>query len=164
MGIYGDTTREDLAWAAGFFDGEGCVTFNVVRGKKYIRVSVRQHHREVLDKFQEVVGLGSVSGPYTSGSGNDCWSFQVSGFERSQAIAALLWEWLGSEKRDQFKHHLVEAHREKNTLWRGPPNLNEGDTRTCRRGHPYDGNRTKYGQCRLCMRISDAKRREGVTV
>ena len=160
MAVYSDTTREDLAWAAGFFDGEGCVTFNRSRGRNSIVVSIRQHHPEVLEKFARVVGVGKVSGPYKSGSGGDCWSFQVSGFERCQFIAALLWEWLGTPKRDQFARHLNDAHHESWTNWRGPANLNEGDTRACRRGHPYDGNRTKHGQCRACMREYDRNRRK----
>ena len=50
----------ELAWAAGFFDGEGCITLS--RGLPTL--SIAQVDREVLDRFKRAVGPGSVNGPY----------------------------------------------------------------------------------------------------
>lgn len=57
-------TDTDIAWAAGFFEGEGHVKA-VVRGrsKSYISIDVSQVYREPLDKLQELFG-GKVYGPY----------------------------------------------------------------------------------------------------
>ena len=56
--------REELAWAAGFFDGEGCFCFS--EAGQYVCVSITQTEREPLDRFERAVGLGKVNGPYGS--------------------------------------------------------------------------------------------------
>ena len=56
------THNEDLAWAAGFFDGEGCTS-----GGTNVRcpvIIIGQVHREVLEKFLMVLGVGTIYGPY----------------------------------------------------------------------------------------------------
>lgn len=55
----------DLAYIAGFFDGEGSATIRMVKGsndKRYPRLEARltQNDREVLDWIQEYFGLGKV--------------------------------------------------------------------------------------------------------
>lgn len=62
-------TELEIAWAAGFFDGEGTVTIRRGRSGKgvygrktyglYMRVS--QVEREPLDKFTQIFGTGSTS-------------------------------------------------------------------------------------------------------
>lgn len=57
----------DIAWAAGFFEGEGHVKcakrHNVKRTDRYFSITVAQVHREPLDKLQHIFG-GKVYGPY----------------------------------------------------------------------------------------------------
>lgn len=71
MGRYG---LVDFAWAAGFWDGEGCVslTHRSYGGNKIPRIVVQaaQVDREVLDKFCDIVGFGNVLGPYTQKNQN----------------------------------------------------------------------------------------------
>ena len=49
-----------LAWAAGFFDGEGCVS---VKGGCSLLVAVNQLSRAPLDRMADILG-GKVYGPY----------------------------------------------------------------------------------------------------
>ena len=62
----------ELAWAAGFFDGEGTTTLHRHKQNKlgYMRVSVMQFYDpECLYRFQKAVGgLGHVIGPYKRSS------------------------------------------------------------------------------------------------
>lgn len=60
----------DLAWFAGFFDGEGCVRGrsywrNMKDGKRRhstcISLVVTQRDREPLDRIRELVGLGAIT-------------------------------------------------------------------------------------------------------
>lgn len=51
-----------LAWAAGFFEGEGCIT-TASKGK-YARLSISGVDKEPLDEFASIVGAGKVYGPY----------------------------------------------------------------------------------------------------
>lgn len=59
----------DLAWAAGFFDGEGTVGLwknnggSPGLGRKRLSASVSQKPREPLDHFVSICG-GKVNGPY----------------------------------------------------------------------------------------------------
>ena len=63
----------ELAWAAGFFDGEGNCRLRVDKQRNERRsriygtlvVQIGQTDRDVLDRFHKAVGVGSVCGPYT---------------------------------------------------------------------------------------------------
>ena len=72
-------TEAELGWIAGFFDGEGHVSYK--RGYPHprtrrvspgLQVSVPQNsdNVEVLEKFQSIVGFGKIRGPYISGHKN----------------------------------------------------------------------------------------------
>lgn len=106
--------REELAWAAGFFDGEGCFGIDKRFSAPYVRVS--QKDRRALDRFVEVTGLGRVyfrngNGKYR-GDTHIHW-IAISGFEQTQALGAMLWQWLSPVKRDQFKKMLATFHDDK---------------------------------------------------
>ena len=61
-----DVNVEDLAYIAGFFDGEGCAYINYPKahknGKRYPRLNakVAQNDRDVLDWIQGLLGCGNV--------------------------------------------------------------------------------------------------------
>ena len=52
----------DLAWCAGLFDGEGSTSVLKAQRDKYsyIRMSISQKYPEVLEKFQKIIGLGTI--------------------------------------------------------------------------------------------------------
>jgi hypothetical protein len=111
------SNREDLAWAAGFMDGEG--SFYTGRrwanGTAQAHVHIAQNHPESLSRFCDAVGLGRVYGPYARrGTGaivssNPRFEYFAYPFEHTQAIAAMLWPWLGSAKKEQAKRVLQIA-------------------------------------------------------
>ena len=77
----GDT---QAAWAAGFVDGEGCITFGT-RGNLYPRVCASQKFREPLDHIRDVLGGVVVAlKPWANGAQYYEWSANG-----SVAIAAL---------------------------------------------------------------------------
>lgn len=94
--------REALAWAAGFFDGEGH-TGRATHGRKRPIVTITQVDRRVLDRFRAAVGVGRVYGPYTRVLGNrqPVFNFQTTTFEQTQAIVAQLWGRLSRPKQEQ---------------------------------------------------------------
>ena len=118
--------REELAWAAGFFDGEGCFSFSVAGN--YLCVSISQTEPEPLERFARAVGVGWVLGPYDLRK-NDRWIrkpqyvYRANGYERVQAIAALLWFKLGLAKQEQAVHALAAEFERRGSL-------------TCQKGHP----------------------------
>lgn len=98
--------REELAWAAGFFDGEGSVG-SYPRGHKgapRIMVQVAQVDREVLDRFAAVIGEGVIRGPLENNGSNSSpyYAFSIDGHHRVQHAMCLMWNWLGSVKKEAF--------------------------------------------------------------
>lgn len=103
-------SREDLAWAARFFDRKGTTGFTTywsnVRQKRCPRIYLSLAQVEVgpLLKFQQAVGgLGSIQGPYSSShkNGKEYWKFSVQSFEKVQAIIGMLWNQLSTIKQEQ---------------------------------------------------------------
>ena len=91
--------RELLAWAAGFFDGEGCTYLHTQN--KQPRILIGQLDTEVLAHFdQATLRLGKLYGPYQP---KGVYHYNTYGFEKCQAIIAMLWPWLGSIKRIQAR-------------------------------------------------------------
>lgn len=91
------TPREDLAWAAGFFEGEGC--FYAHKGPKRqdgtqrmsAAANCTQKDREVLQRFQRIIGFGWLN------SGNDR-GVSAWGTHDVSGLIGLIGEWL-SERR-----------------------------------------------------------------
>lgn len=136
------TWRERLAREAGFFDGEGHTGASPIQGttRPRLAIGISQNDRRVLDRFRDVVGIGKVYGPYHTT--NTLYYYQVEGFQRVQAIIAMLWDFLGPLKREQaaaalLKLRIIPSYRH-----------------VCRRGHPRTPENTyqRGGKptCRLC--------------
>lgn len=50
-----------LAWAAGLFEGEGCIGIVKKKGKSQsVRLQLSSTDRDVLDRFQSVMGFGAI--------------------------------------------------------------------------------------------------------
>src|SRR6187455_1804263 len=88
------TTRDSwIAWAAGFFDGEGCVSITQHSRKTtyYMNVSAAQKFPEALNRFCEIVGAGSVSHyKRLEAHGCDMWSRHVAGRPARGVLELLL--------------------------------------------------------------------------
>ena len=106
--------KEELAWAAGFFDGEGSVhvCHSGTKGRKYLpypQVTISQSGElgaEPLEKFNLAIGnLGKIYGPKPPGKNQKQirWMWEASGFKKTQVIMALLWKYLGTVKRNKFQ-------------------------------------------------------------
>lgn len=96
----------EAAWAAGFYDGEGCCKSSKSRGyggQSYINLalSITQYHSEVLERFCKAVGVGRVYGPYDLPNGKQSWGWGASGPKAELAIA-VIWPNLGTAKREQI--------------------------------------------------------------
>jgi hypothetical protein len=143
---------EDLAWCAGFFDGEGCFSISKSTTRhphKYASVRINQVHREVLDRFALAVEVGKVRGPYQRGPNQPIYVYSASTWCEVKTIADLLWPWLGTIKRDQAERVLNESKKTQLRL-----------TDSCRRGHLIsEVGRSKWGQCKECLRASARKSR-----
>lgn len=101
-----------LAWAAGFFDGEGStIVHEPRRGYLRLTVSVPQsggpEPPEVLYRFKAaMLGLGEI-GPQNS---EGMWVWRSRSGEEGQAAIALLWPQLGTVRRAQARAALERFH------------------------------------------------------
>lgn len=104
---------EQLAWAAGFFDGEGCVRYSTRQSKlgrqqikRAIVVSITQNsdgnNQESLNRFCAAVGVGKVCGPYSRSKGHT-YQYEVWNVDDVRTIFKLLEPWLGTIKKTAFR-------------------------------------------------------------
>lgn len=136
--------RERLAWAGGFFDGEGHVGGEGDHGYPGINIKQAGSYSqvpEVFPRFRDAVcGLGYIYGPMFAAEQMEHlpqWAFEAHGFEAVQAIFAMLWPWLGPVKRAQFaivlrKYAALPMPRRNPGVRVGRP-LRD----TCPNGHDY---------------------------
>jgi hypothetical protein len=154
-----------LAWAAGLFDGEGSVfaTKFVKRGRdsRRLHLAVSMTDFASVRRFAAVVQVGHIAGPYCKGGPRlPQIRWQTTRFEHGQMAIAMLWPWLGPNKRAQATRAMRSA------LWHFsvpavvPPQCRKR-TR-CKYGHNLLVTRyTAPGGGTYC-RICQANRRRGI--
>jgi hypothetical protein len=124
-------TRENLAWMAGIFEGEGYVQgrsrkYNRADGREFttvgFRLAITMSDEDVIKRFHQLAGVGTCNGPRRSPSavirfpdGKPMWDYRASGSE-AYALAIALWQWLGVRRRDQLKT-AIEAWRQSPGHW-----------------------------------------------
>ncbi len=100
------TYREELAWAAGFLDGEGW--FGTIWHKPHKAyqptISATQTSVEPLARLTALFG-GNVNGPYPGRKAGHktYWSWNLYRFALIQAAIAALWDFLSPVKQQQAK-------------------------------------------------------------
>src|SRR5437867_13383764 len=101
--------RFELAWAAGFFDGEGWANAVAQEGRKTKQPQARINQAdpngvpEVLLRFQRAVGgLGRIGGPYVMEGRDDLYWWQISSRADVELLHHLLLPWLGQVKLREF--------------------------------------------------------------
>ena len=113
--------REELAWAAGLFDGEGSSFITFTRRRPWNRkclvrsLSMKQNHISVLKRFYKAIGgLGSINGPYKyKYHKHAVYEWATRKFEDVQAVIAMLWFKLDKIKRAQAKRMLRGKARDR---------------------------------------------------
>ena len=102
---------EELAWAAGLFEGEGC--FADSHGVPVCRLGMTDE--DVIRRFHEIIRIGTIyaftrTNPNTAGvewkNGHE-WA--TTNFEHTQAFMAAIWPWLG-ERRKAKAHDLLAGY------------------------------------------------------
>lgn len=88
----------ELAWAAGFFDGEGCTSLRRHGANAAAACAIGQKHPEVLHRFHMAVGVGAI---YHLTSHRTEWRWQTTNEPDARQVIELLRPYLGTLKRDQ---------------------------------------------------------------
>jgi hypothetical protein len=95
--------RHELAWAAGFFDGEGWAN----RSRRGVQSRINQSDNDgvpnVLVRFKRIVGCGRIHGPVREDGRQDLYYWDVSSRSDVEALTDAIWPWLGDVKRAEFR-------------------------------------------------------------
>jgi len=102
--------QHELAWAAGFFDGEGWAAKNRTRGvQSRVNQSDDAGVPAVLLRFHRIIGCGRIHGPVLEEGRRDLYYWDVSSRGDVEAVANAIWPWLGEVKRAEFALALSSA-------------------------------------------------------
>ena len=103
----------EVAWAAGFFDGEGWVGGGRTGGRS-IRVSITQTDRFVLDRFRNAVDAGTVHGPFVNEAnrrrgigGKPFWAYRAGSRTGITQVHERLRPFLSPAKVGQFEAAMI---------------------------------------------------------
>lgn len=107
--------REELAWAAGFFDGEGSVW---CRGDGTgLGLEINQARPEPIERFLRIFPFGKIYIKKTRLNDRaklPQWVFRVGRHENVQQVVVSLWPWLTAQKKEQATKALTTwNHRPK---------------------------------------------------
>jgi hypothetical protein len=94
----------ELAWAAGFFDGEGCVTGYQQTGRRRGRLQLivgQSGTTEHLERFARAVEGGRINGPYLNQGKLPRYVWQTNG-HKARRVMELLRPYLCSPKVLKF--------------------------------------------------------------
>lgn len=133
-------TREDLAWATGFIEGEGC--FQSSKGYPGLDVSQAgvDGVPEVLLRLKDTLQVGVVRGPYgpyNNPNRKPIYRYQATG-DDVRFIRDLLSPWLGTVKRSQA-NRMLAAWEES----RGQQGRRWAERTHCQNGHEFTPNNTR---------------------
>ena len=180
--IWPSPFSEELAWAGGFFDGEGCTYLEKHRshaGHVVPRLYVPQSCEigvapELIRLRDALPGLGKISGVRQSkGDWTPYRRWRVQASDDVARALHLLWPFIGEVKRTQAQRvmRMVNAQID---LPRGNPAFGVAGARFCRRGHdkwnarvrPFKGRgrnevdpSNHLRQCLTCVREKARERR-----
>jgi hypothetical protein len=90
------TRDQEIAWAAGLFEGEGTLG-SFPHGWA---LAVQMTDEDVIRRFAEFVGVGHVGGPYGPypGRGKVCWTWHTSRREHVLSFCALFGPLMGERR------------------------------------------------------------------
>lgn len=112
-------TPEEIAWASGIFEGEGCFTIThgsyvtKSEGRKrwpFARAQMKMADEGVIRRFHGIVGVGSVhqQDPSPSSTSKKTqWCWQTSAKKDVRYVIELLQPWLSERRQERAKELLA---------------------------------------------------------
>jgi hypothetical protein len=146
-------TLEQVAWAAGLFEGEGCWNAYVRQsGKVQMQARLGMTDRDVVERFAAIVGCGSISVRTFSGEHahwKPAFDWCVYEAEKVREVIELLLPYMGERRRAKALEVLemgadVRSHNEKKTH--------------CPHGHALAGENLVVEPYRRAGKVFEARR------
>jgi hypothetical protein len=147
----------ELAWAAGFFDGEGHVRSKKDANGRRAEMQVAQKTRECLERLQKAIGgVGTIGGPYHSR--NPVYFWYLTKTPEVDRVLTILWPYLSGPKRTQAeKAGFVLGFVRTPKTGRPSKKLEERMIPTCHPTRKYVGN----GLCGSCYQMAWRNKKNG---
>lgn len=103
----------DVMWAAGLFEGEGCISINKRHGRSYPCVHLKSTDRDTVERFYNIVGVGTFRGPYKQrvDGHSDYWTWCVQNLDGAAAVINMLWPGLMSRRRERALEVMDECFK-----------------------------------------------------
>jgi hypothetical protein len=95
-------SREDVIWAAGLFEGEGCIA---LQGRSLI-VKLAMTDADIIERAFEVWGVGSVNALKLIPNHKQAYRWQANGGEAYAVLIAML-PWLGSRRKEKARESML---------------------------------------------------------
>ena len=150
MTIAANWTRENIAWAAGLFEGEGSISIK----RQTAQLSLGMTDEDVVRRFYSIIGIGKIYGPYRDKrklTHKQMWIWTIGGARQCQAVLAALWNHLGKRRKHKAEEAIIRC-----STWSHPR-----DRIKCKLGHLYTEENSYewngHRQCKLCMSLAQAK-------
>lgn len=143
-------TREGLAWAAGLFEGEGCIAVSRKGNHTQWSMILASTDHDVLERFLEVTGMGSITGPFQREANHKPhWIWRTGKRANVYALAVALHPWLGVRRQERVMECLGDIASDVHAF----------AGRKCGNGHrwsPDTVTRRRYGGrmrrvCKACL-------------
>lgn len=100
----------DLAWAGGYFDGEGSAVCCINNGVPYSRMQITLGQKDyknkispTLLKFHKIMGVGKIYQKRKIGKEINMHQFYTCKFKNVQKCIKLLWKYISIQKKNQIK-------------------------------------------------------------
>jgi hypothetical protein len=95
----------DMSWAAGLFEGEGCIS---MRSSGASGLSIKMTDKDVLERFREVVGRGSIYeiSWYEKNGHKPQWRWEATSYSDMEYIIGEFLPYLGSRRKEKAVHAL----------------------------------------------------------
>jgi len=99
-----------LAWAGGFFDGEGSTVCCTNNGNPYSRMQLTLGQKDyksrispTLLRFHKILGVGKIYQKRITGKESNMHQFYTCKFTDVQKCIKLLWKYISIQKKNQIK-------------------------------------------------------------
>jgi len=109
-------TDAETAWAAGLFEGEGCIClmpettrWGGNRRRPWVALSISSTDRDVLERFHMIVGVGGVTFHHRGARPHHkpCWAWHLSARDKVEALLSSFMPWLGQRRRAKAQEALA---------------------------------------------------------
>lgn len=146
-------TRENLAWLAGLFEGEGNVSVREQSHKgrapvpQYL-IGLSSTDEDVIRRAITIAGVGRLYGPYATGF-KPIWHWKIGVRHHAMAFLFAIFPWLGSRRKGAVRR---AAHMYRPSTW---------ISGACQLGHMdwYTNPKTSVRRCRVCYNITTQQRK-----